>query len=81
MPKKRIRLNRSFTKMVKEEINSKIELNISICNVLHTNPAGLGRMLERDSQTLMHISIIKLVADKLGMQMQDVHCEISIKKK
>lgn len=66
-----------FQPAVKKVILSDAVLLTELADNIETNILALGTMFKRNSQTLMHISLLKIISKKLKMEVQDLICKTS----
>lgn len=76
MSKKKTRLNLKFTEKAKDVIKKNSVLNGQLCEDFDTDPYGLWRMLDRNSQSLMHIKVLEAVSQKLNSPIKKIYEEI-----
>lgn len=62
----------SFHPEVKKAILADAVLLTELADNIETNILALGTMFKRNSQTLMHISLLKIISKKLKIEVKDL---------
>lgn len=62
-----------FKSSVMAKIKSDGVLMLKMSNAIGGNITGLLKSFDRDSQTLMHIAVLNIVASKLSMEVSDLY--------
>lgn len=75
MPKK-IKQEYKFTDFVIKKILDDGSLLIKISNVLGTDIVGLQRMIDRDSQAIMHVQVCTIISEKYNLELKSIYQRI-----
>lgn len=65
----------SFQPDVKKAILADAVLLTELADNIETNILALGTMFKRNSQSLMHISLLKIISKKLKIEVKDLTCK------